>query len=73
MCTRYREYGYCYDAVGEPNIVCQKKHWKVGVHRAKCAALVAAGSSVQVAEEVERAMAQASRRAKDMMWTVLHP
>ena len=30
MCTRCREYGYCCDAEGESNMVCQKNHWKVG-------------------------------------------
>ena len=45
MCTRCREYGYCCDEDGESNGVCQKKHWKVGGHRAECAALVASSSS----------------------------
>ena len=45
MCTRCREYGYCCDEDGESNGVCQKKHWKVGGHRAECAALVSSSSS----------------------------
>ena len=51
MCTRCREYGYCCDADGESNGVCQKKHWKVGGHRAECAALVASSSSQGTAGE----------------------
>ena len=51
MCTRCREYGYCCDEDGESNGVCQKKHWKVGGHRAECAALVASSSSQGTAVE----------------------
>jgi len=51
MCMRCREYGYCCDADGESNGVCQKKHWKVGGHRAECAALVATTSSQGTAVE----------------------
>ena len=51
MCTRCREYGYCCDADGESIGVCQKKHWKVGGHRAECAALVASSSSQGIAVE----------------------
>ena len=36
MCTACREYGYCCDADGESNGVCQKEHWKKGGHRAEC-------------------------------------
>jgi hypothetical protein len=50
MCMRCREYGYCCDAEGESNMVCQKKHWKVGGHRAECSALVAAGAAAVVGE-----------------------
>ena len=31
-------------------MVCQKKHWKVGGHRAECSALVAAGAAAGVKE-----------------------
>ena len=47
MCTRCWQYGYCCDAEGVSNMVCQKKHWKVGGHRAECAALVAIRESTE--------------------------
>ena len=53
MCTRCREYGYCCNAEGESNMVCQKKHWKVGGHRAECAALAAAATVPVVEEAME--------------------
>jgi hypothetical protein len=53
MCTRCRQYGYCCDAEGESNMVCQKKHWKVGGHRAECAALAGAAAVAAVEEATE--------------------
>jgi hypothetical protein len=51
MCTRCRQYGYCCDAEGESNMVCQKKHWKVGGHRAECASSAAAAAVVTAVVE----------------------
>ena len=51
MCMRCRQYGYCCDAEGESNMVCQKKHWKVGGHRAECATLAAAAGVVTAVGE----------------------
>ena len=53
MCTRCREYGYCCDAEGESNMVCQKKHWKAGGHRAECATLAGVGAVAAVEEATE--------------------
>ena len=51
MCMRCRQYGYCCGVEGESNMVCQKKHWKVGGHRAECAALAAAAADVTAVGE----------------------
>ena len=51
MCMRYQEYGYCCDAEGGSNMVFQKKHWKVGGHRAVCTTFAAAVAGVAVGED----------------------
>ena len=53
MCTKCREYVYCCNEEVEANMGFQKKHRKVGGHRAECATLAAAGSVATIEGALE--------------------